>query len=228
MVLGESGFLRKIYIYWKKKIAGYLPEQFGDFVERVELYLEDFFGMEKVKDFIVAARSEKRDVGNDFYTSAQLLNYLGIGADVKPQQVKSLLEKQIKKIQFLGHTVHVHIIFAKKLKLLEGRVKIAMKKYGYKVETIGGYDWRCVTSAKDQEGPKKLSYHGLGLAIDIDPEQNPYRSYGDDEPKGDIGRYKSIVRIFENAGISWGGRFKVSQNPMHFELKYEDILNLNA
>ena len=57
----------------------------------------------------------------------------------------------------------------------------------------------------------RLSTHSWGIAIDIDPKHNAL---------GTPGRMpRWVVRIFEDIGFIWGGRWKASRcDPMHFQL----------
>lgn len=59
-----------------------------------------------------------------------------------------------------------------------------------------------------RRGSKRLSNHARGIAIDIDPADNPMRkgSKGDMDPR--------VVQAFEAEGWRWGASFG---DPMHFE-----------
>lgn len=72
-----------------------------------------------------------------------------------------------------------------------------------------------------------LSRHALGMAVDINPHQNPvvYRS-GRISPKGasyspeksgTLYESHPIVREFLNRGWQWGGHFKTMNDYHHFE-----------
>lgn len=73
------------------------------------------------------------------------------------------------------------------------------------------FNWRFVI------GSDKLSDHALGLAIDINPMQNPWihpnahkiegRKY-DESQKGTITKNSEILEIFKSHGFSWGGDWK--------------------
>ncbi len=76
-----------------------------------------------------------------------------------------------------------------------------------------------------------LSDHSLGLAIDINPLQNPWVSplalnfsKYDPNKKGTIKKDSEIVKIFSNYGWSWGGNWK---NPdyQHFFIVNKEIKN---
>jgi D-alanyl-D-alanine carboxypeptidase len=59
-------------------------------------------------------------------------------------------------------------------------------------------------------GSGSLSLHAWGLAVDINASENPQGS----EPTMD----RRIVRAFEDAGFTWGGRWPTAPDGMHFEL----------
>lgn len=58
-------------------------------------------------------------------------------------------------------------------------------------------------------GSSRLSMHSWGIAIDINPQQNPLGSDGALHP--------GVIKAFEDVGFYWGGRFKHRKDPMHFE-----------
>ena len=82
----------------------------------------------------------------------------------------------------------------------------------------------------------KMSKHSQGLAIDINPQINPYiTSYGIAPKNGKIyknrevkscqGKYRNymihhgdkVYRIFKKYGFRWGGDWKHSKDYQHFE-----------
>lgn len=82
------------------------------------------------------------------------------------------------------------------------------------------------------EGGKGMSKHAYGLAIDINPVQNPHRdargtapksgsAYDDDSKRrngvtGLITRGDIVTRAFQRIGWSWGGNFKHIRDYQHF------------
>jgi hypothetical protein len=60
-------------------------------------------------------------------------------------------------------------------------------------------------------GSGSLSLHAWGLAIDINAAANP--------PGPDSNQDPRLVRSFERAGFTWGGRWPTAPDPMHFELQ---------
>jgi D-alanyl-D-alanine carboxypeptidase len=77
--------------------------------------------------------------------------------------------------------------------------------------------------------PNKLSKHAMGLAIDINPLQNPYVKGKKvlpvnatiDTCKGSIKKHdklaQQVVAIFKKYGWLWGGNWKTLKDYMHFQ-----------
>jgi hypothetical protein len=63
-------------------------------------------------------------------------------------------------------------------------------------------------AARAQRGSTKPSLHLWGAAIDLNPSTNGLGTEGDMSP--------SVVRVFEEHGWTWGGRFG-RPDPMHFQ-----------
>jgi hypothetical protein len=79
------------------------------------------------------------------------------------------------------------------------------------------------------KGQKVLSAHSYGLAIDINPLQNPHikgnlvqPSMGkyEMEKPGTILRDSKLVAEFRKRGWEWGGKWRSSKDYQHFEKKY--------
>ncbi len=100
------------------------------------------------------------------------------------------------------------------------------------------YNWDDEASMKDNntvafnyrkvKGSKVLSAHSYGMAIDINPIQNPHikgkitlpqiGKY-DQKGKGTILHDSKLVKEFVNRGWHWGGRWRSSKDYQHFEKK---------
>ncbi len=81
---------------------------------------------------------------------------------------------------------------------------------GYKVGSGGGYNLRNVT------GGDSLSPHAYGVAIDINPAENPYSK----TPSGGqltTNLPSNISDLAAKWGLEWGGNWKSLKDPMHFE-----------
>jgi D-alanyl-D-alanine carboxypeptidase len=129
-------------------------------------------------------------------------------------------------------------------KIVENVIKIFKQLYELKfeihqiklIDEYGGNDelsmqdnnsscFNCRTIA----GSKKLSIHSYGLAIDINPIQNPYISDGIvnsiqesnflDRNNQRPGMVEPIVHIFKENGFPiWGGNWKVPIDYQHFQV----------
>jgi hypothetical protein len=116
--------------------------------------------------------------------------------------------------------------------ILETRFPIA------KVVPISEYKWSDEESMKDNNtssfnyrfisGTRIHSMHAKGLAIDINPFQNPYiknhiilpegASY-DTTKKGTLTSDSPLVKEFKKRGWSWGGDWESLKDYQHFEKK---------
>ncbi len=100
-------------------------------------------------------------------------------------------------------------------------------KYGWNDElsmvnnNTSAYNYREVT------GGGRLSWHALGRAIDINPQQNPYIKNGKILPKngaykpgqpGTLDRNHPVVKLFLREGWSWGGNWRSLKDYQHFEI----------
>jgi D-alanyl-D-alanine carboxypeptidase len=78
-------------------------------------------------------------------------------------------------------------------------------------------------------GPKRWSVHAYGLAVDVNPVENPYLDRGRVHPRAgraylDRSRRRSgmavpgglLVRSFASVGWQWGGRWSGSPDYQHF------------
>ena len=101
---------------------------------------------------------------------------------------------------------------------------------------ISEYNWSDEMSMRDNNtsafnfryvsGTKILSMHAQGLAIDINPLQNPYVKNGSCSPKGSSyniskrGTFRpdsEIVKAFKDKGWEWGGDWKSLKDYQHFQ-----------
>ncbi len=109
-----------------------------------------------------------------------------------------------------------------------------------KVVPIVEYNWSDEKSMNDNNtssfnyrfisGSRILSMHANGLAIDINPKQNPYVKNGKSIPAGS--EYKlnnmgtiepdsKIVKVFKEKGWVWGGDWKSLKDYQHFQKNIE-------
>lgn len=105
-----------------------------------------------------------------------------------------------------------------------------------KVIPVAKYNWSDEASMNDNNtsafnyrkvaGQKVLSPHAYGLAIDINPLQNPLikrnhispsRAFYNEKVPGTILKNSKLVKEFQNRGWQWGGRWKSSKDYQHFQ-----------
>lgn len=80
---------------------------------------------------------------------------------------------------------------------------------GYKINSLGGYANRNVA------GTNKKSYHAQGMAIDINPQQNPHTFPGDPN-YGQTNMPANVGALAKKHGLGWGGNWRSSKDTMHF------------
>jgi len=104
-----------------------------------------------------------------------------------------------------GHSVTVHRNLVPSVQ----RIDAAWRAQGnsrYQVTSVGGYNCRRIA------GSSRWSVHSYGLAIDINPVQNPHRRDGvliTNMPP-------SFRQLFLSEGWGWGGNWDSSKDAMHF------------
>jgi hypothetical protein len=106
------------------------------------------------------------------------------------------------------------------------------------IDAYGGVDERSLAADNTAgfncryavaSGPRRWSVHAYGLAIDVDPVENPYREGGRVHPRagrvylnrsrvrpGMAVRGGVLVRAFAAVGWKWGGRWTGSPDYQHF------------
>lgn len=106
-----------------------------------------------------------------------------------------------------GQEVSVNEMIVPYLDQVQKEVNAA--KTGYSFNTIFTYNNR----SKVGGGGKSL--HSWGIAIDINPESNPYQPGNYGPPQTDIPN--QIIDIFRKYGFVWGGEWPGERDAMHFE-----------
>ncbi len=84
---------------------------------------------------------------------------------------------------------------------------------------------------RNKTGSKQKSKHAYGLAIDINPVENPIHKKGITMPKNhsmasgkgiiryDNSKGEKVIKLFKKYGFSWGGNWRSAKDYMHFEHK---------
>lgn len=148
-------------------------------------------------------------------------------------KAKEIMDKDISKVQvnYIGFDgkektgiIEVHKLVSAEVKQIFDEIKEngfpiekiePIEKYNYSDEqsvranNTSAYNFRFVG------GTTKLSDHAIGLAIDINPYQNPWvhpsalnLTKYNESLKGTILKGSKIVEIFEKHGWTWGGHWR--------------------
>lgn len=147
------------------------------------------------------------------------------------------LEKHIVSTKFLGKPIRIHERLKAPLSRVESKInKLAETDKEVKTFLEGlskneAYYWRLIA------GTNRKSFHSLGIAIDVQPKyyggKDVYWSWAKDrDPENwmltPLSRRwmppKSVIKIFEDEGFIWGGKWIIWDN-MHFEYHPELIIN---
>ena len=159
-----------------------------------------------------------------------------------PSSVKDKLDLVgVKYYGFDGKLHHGQIIVNKEIAndIVEIFKVIEETKFPVeKVVPIVDYNWSDEKSMNNNNtssfnyrfisGSRILSMHANGLAIDINPKQNPYVKNGTSIPtgseynlqdKGTIEPDSKIVKAFKERGWTWGGDWKSLKDYQHFQKK---------
>ena len=115
--------------------------------------------------------------------------------------------KNMVGVNLFGKTVQVHKLAKDAFEKVSREVT---GKTNYKFYSMGTQNWR-----SNVNNSSKLSLHSFGIAIDINPDQNPnYRSKV--KPcKTDMPA--SVINAFKANGFRWGGDYRTICDAMHFE-----------
>lgn len=130
------------------------------------------------------------------------------------------VEANLKELQWMPNFTDTILLFNTKygawdsLKCVSDELENMDKELlKYVTMTAGTYYWRVI---KDTE---RLSTHSFGIAIDINVEYSSYWKW-DREYKYKNSIPFEIIRIFEDNGFIWGGKW-YHYDTMHFEYRPE-------
>jgi hypothetical protein len=138
------------------------------------------------------------------------------------------IEKLLQQTTFLGKTVTIHRDIVEPLKRVEADIEqwSGADAFIASLESIEGYSWRAIAETQ------RLSFHSLGLAIDVRPQKLDGKAI---YWLWEMGRNKDwmlvpldrrwnppeqVIQAFERQGFIWGGKWSVYDN-MHFEYRPE-------
>ncbi len=118
------------------------------------------------------------------------------------------VEAKLKTVTYKGKSFKIHSLVADDYQ--KAFNEIASKVSNYDITSIGSYLWR-----SNRNNTKALSFHSWGVAIDINPQTNDNCTGG----SCDHDIPDSVVKIFADNNIGWGGNWKSNKDYMHFSTK---------
>lgn len=121
--------------------------------------------------------------------------------------VRACNSADLRTINFLGSSVTIHKNFVASAQRIDQRWRARGGDRLYRVTSVGGYSCRNIA------GSSRYSAHAYGLAIDINPAQNPHTF----PPRGLVTNMPAeFVNLFIFEGWGWGGNWSSSKDAMHF------------
>jgi hypothetical protein len=110
----------------------------------------------------------------------------------------------MQTINFMGGNVTLHRSFIASAQRIDQRWRARGGDRFYRVTSVGSYNCRRATNST------RWSAHAYGLAIDINPVQNPYGSTLITNMPAEF------VNLFIAEGWGWGGNWRSVKDAMHF------------
>ena len=146
---------------------------------------------------------------------------------------RTAVEQHIVKTMFLGQRLSIHEYIVEPLSRIDGQLRSlahtdpAVAEFIDLLETADGYSWRQIRDTKGR------SFHSMGLALDLLPQQWQHKIiyWNWEKNKGNEdwmfiplkNRWMppdAVIACFEREGFVWGGKWTVWDN-MHFEYRPE-------
>ncbi|MGL4524281.1 MAG: M15 family metallopeptidase [Spirochaetia bacterium] len=144
------------------------------------------------------------------------------------------IEAQLVKVTLLGRKISVHKKVGPALTRVNRQINQLAKKnsrisrFTKQVRSVQSYSWRRM------RGTSSMSFHSLGVAVDILPKNRQRIIYwGWEAPRNPDWLFvppekkwippKEILEIFEENGFIWGGKWILYDN-MHFEYRPELLI----
>jgi hypothetical protein len=174
-------------------------------------------------------------------TAAQLPHSWHHGCPVAPAQLRRL------RVTYWGFDRRAHIgTLVVNFRAVRPLVNVFSRLYAARfpvrrmrpIDAYGGNDERSLAADNTAAfncryaiaaGPKRWSSHAYGLAVDVNPVENPYLDRGRVHPRAgraylDRSRPRPgmavpggmLVRAFASVGWQWGGRWSASPDYQHF------------
>lgn len=153
--------------------------------------------------------------GGGFYVLNQYYGWFKLGADAiigcqRTSDINAFFGspgRNLTQYDFFGQTVTVNQKIVPFLDNVQNEIKLA--NTGYTFDRIDGFNNRW------KAGGGGRSLHSWGIALDINPQRNPYQLGKWEEADTDIP--SKIIDIMKSQGFAWGGDWPGERDPMHFE-----------
>lgn len=145
------------------------------------------------------------------------VNVLGGGT----QTITNCDESQMVSIDAFGKTFKIHQGLADSIADISQQWQLNGGNDWYKIDTVYGYNCRKV------RGTSSWSAHAFGMAVDINPERNPFGSTLITDMVDLPNPPPSFVQLFLSEGWGWGGNWSSKKDAMHFS-KYPPSEGGNA
>lgn len=129
-----------------------------------------------------------------------------VGIDGESTSIVACDESQMVSVTLFGVPIRIHQNYQASLQ----RIDAAWRAQGgnesfYRVTSVGGYNCRQIA------GSGAMSKHSYGLAVDINPAQNPHLG---SECRTDMP--PAFRQLFIDEGWGWGCNWTSSKDAMHF------------
>lgn len=159
------------------------------------------------------------ELPREILNQLELVNVQYYSFDGKMHQGQVLINKKVKK-----DVVEIFEVI-KEIKFPIAKA-IPISRYNWDDERVMLDNNSSAFNYRNIKGTRIKSYHLYGLAIDINPMQNPHIKRGKVYPEnatynpetlGTFTKDNLIVKEFIKRGWSWGGNWKSSKDYQHFE-----------
>lgn len=130
----------------------------------------------------------------------------GGGGSSNPVTASACDESSMSSVNFLGSRVTVQENLIPSLERIDSAWKRKGGQQFYRVTSVGGYACRKIANSG------KMSNHSYGIAIDINPVQNPHTKDG----VCHTNMPAEFVRLFTSEGWGWGCNWNSSKDAMHY------------
>lgn len=126
---------------------------------------------------------------------------------------------RMQQVTAFGKTFKIYEGLVSSIQAADAQWVAAGGQNFYEIKSIGGYNCRKV------KGTNTWSAHAFGVAVDINPGQNPFSPASQNQLTTDMP--PAFVQIWTGLGWGWGGAWTTLKDAMHFS-KYPPSENGNG